>query len=368
MKKNLPVIFSLFSAASFAQLNTSEMAPVYTGESVPHTTTVSAETSGDRAFWTIQLDVNVLTINAGLAACYWTGTEFWVAKWSNDTLHTVSATGVVLDSFVVAGVSGTRSITSDGTNMYLGANTTDIYKVDPVTKTLTSTITTSVANCRYVTYDPTLDGGAGGFWAGSWGTDITAVSLTGTTLSAITAATHGLTGVYGMAYDGVSPSGPYLWAYDQATGTSTATLVQLSMSGTPTGLVHDTQMDLGTAPPNTGLSGGLFVANDFVPGKNTIGGINQGVSLFAYELADLAGVDENSTTHLTVYPNPATDALTLSTNAAVEQISVYSCSGQLMLTSNSTSKTIDVSSLNSGIYVVQVRTGNGIVTERFVKN
>lgn len=369
MKKNLLLVLSVSATASFAQVNTAEMAPAYLGESVNATPTTTLETSGDRAFWTIQLDEDVLSIYAGLAGCYWTGTEFWVSKWSNDTLLTLNAAGVPTDTFVVAGVTGTRGITSDGTSMYLSANGTAIYKVNPTTKTLTSTINTSVANCRYVTYDPSLNSGAGGFWTGTWATDITAVSMSGTTLTTIPAATHGLTAMYGLAYDNVSPSGPYLWAYDQGVGTSTATLVQLSMTGTQTGLVHDTQTDLGATPPNTGLGGGLFIVNDFVTGKNTIGGINQGVSLFAYELADLAGVSENTVNTLSVYPNPATNVLTITTDAQlIERTSVYAVNGQLMFTNTENDRTIDVSSLSSGIYVLQIQTANGVVTTRFEKN
>lgn len=368
MIRNLLLVASLAPVLGFAQLNSAEHAPTFIGETNSTGNEATSEESGDRAFWTIQLDVDVLTVNTGLAACFWTGTEFWVAKWSNDTLHTLNAAGVETSAFVVPGVTGTRSITSDGTHIYLGANTPSIFKVDPTTKTLTSTITTSVPNCRWLTYDPTLDAGAGGFWTGSWATDITSVSMTGTTLTTLPAANHALTTIYGMAYDGVSPSGPYLWAFEQTAAGTGANIVQLSMTGTPTGLSHNTQTDL-TGAPNTGLAGGLFVADDFVVGKNTIGGISQGESIFAYELADLAGTEEMENGSFSVYPNPVTDVLTITTSAvSVELISIYSANGQLIMTTNENSKTIDVSMLTPGVYFIQVQSENGISTERFVKN
>ncbi|MBK7130528.1 MAG: T9SS type A sorting domain-containing protein [Crocinitomicaceae bacterium] len=370
MKRNLLFVSVLLSYCGIAQVSYNEMSPVYNGESGITTTGTTSGTvtfSGDRAFWDVQLDVDATTIAPGLAACYWTGTEFWVARWGNDSLFTVNASGVTTDTFVVAGVTGTRAITSDGTDMYLAANTTSIYKVNKTTKTLTSTITTSVTNCRYLTYDPTLNGGAGGFWTGTWATDWTAVSMSGATLSTISAATHGMTTTYGLAYDGVSISGPYLWAFDQTAAGTGATLVQFDMSGNPTGLTHDTQSDLQTAP-NTGLAGGLWISDNYSPGVNSIGGISQGVSLFVYELADLASVSEQEMETVSVYPNPVVDVLTISTDAKnIERIEIYSLNGQLIVSQNQTSNSVDVVELLSGVYLIKVYTESSVLTSRFVK-
>ena len=301
MIKNLQIIMSLLvvSTTCFAQQNNSEAAPF------PSSTTALEQ----RALWTIQLDVDPKPIALGLAGALWTGTEFWLSKWGNDSIFTANAAGSMISSFTIPGITGTRSITTNGTSIYIGANTTSIFQVDPATKTIISTITTAVTNCRYVTYDPTLNAGAGGFWTGSYGSDITAVSMTGATLSTISAATHGLTGIYGMAYDSYSAGGPYLWANDQdATG---ATLQQISIaSGAMTGLSHDTNLDLqGGAGVGVGLAGGLFITNSFVTGQKTIGGLNQGLSLFAYELSDPLGVNsiDKNEFELSVFPNPSAD-------------------------------------------------------------
>ncbi len=247
----------------------------------------SNSSTNQKALWGIQLDVDPTAIGTALAGAAWTGTEFWVAEWNSSTLYTANAAGASTGTFTIAGVSGTRSITTDGTDMYIGTAGTSIYKVNPTTKTLTGTITTSVASCRYVTFDPTLDGGNGGFWCGAYGSDIVAVSMTGTTLSTITSATHGLTGIYGMAHDTYSAGGPFLWAFDQ--GGNGADIVQLTMAGVPTGLVHDATLDLQGG--NTGIGGGLFICNNFVTGQNSMIGICQGASLFSYELSDPANDD-----------------------------------------------------------------------------
>jgi len=229
--------------------------------------------------WDVQMDSDPTLVNAGLAGVYWTGTEFWMAEWSSATIFTADAAGTSTGSFTVPGVTGARSFTTDGTNVFIGAATTQIFEVDPVTKTLVSTITTTVANCRYLTYDPNLNGGAGGFWTGQYGTDITAVDMSGTTLSTIPAATHTLAGIYGMAWDNSMSGGPYLWAFDQ--GGNGANLVQLTMTGTPTGLVKDVADQFGG-----GIAGGAFITNNFVTGTTSLIALNQGTRLVSYLLLD----------------------------------------------------------------------------------
>lgn len=367
MKKKLQFVFSLlvFSSASFAQQNNNEEAPFVAGG---HSLTV------DRALWTVQLDIDPKNTALGIAGAFWTGTEFWVSKWGNDSLFTINASGVATGSFTIPGITGTRSITSDGTSFYIGANTTSIYKVNPITKTLIGTIATSVPLCRYVTYDPTLNAGAGGLWTGTYSSDIVAVSFAGATLSTIPATTHGLTGIYGIAYDPYSSGGPYLWAYDQTT--PGATLFQLEIAtGALTTLSHDTQLDL-AAGVGGGLAGGLFITNSFVTGKKTIGGINQGLSLFAYELADPSGVESinKNDFDLSVYPNPSSYSSEIKfklNSENVVSVEVYNLLGSLVskvdaekMSSGVHTISIDDSNLNNGSYMVKLIVGNTFASSK----
>lgn len=367
MIRKLQFIMSLLVVSASALAQQSEVAP----------TPSTLASAPERALWTIQLDVDPKPTALGLAGALWTGTEFWVSKWGNDSLFTLNASGVMTSSFTIPGITGTRSLTTNGTSIFIGANTSSIYQVDPATKTITSTIVTSVANCRYVSYDPTLNAGAGGFWTGSYGSDITAVSMTGTTLTSILSTSHGLTGIYGLAYDPYSAGGPYLWAYDQdATG---ATLQQISIAtGSLTGLSHDTNLDLMSgAGVGTGLAGGLFITNSFASGQKTIGGINQGLSLFAYELSDPVGVNsiDKNEFELSVFPNPSVDAATVSFKLNAEEmvtVEVYNIVGSLVSTVDAGSKTagahsikIDNSNLANGAYFVKLTVGNTVVSSKF---
>ena len=222
------------------------------------------------------------------AGAYWTGTEFWVSKWNSDTLATLDINGSVTQIFTIPGVTGIRSITSDGTFIYLGTAGSAIRRINPANKTLVNSITVtgaaSTIGTRFLTYDPTLNSGGGGFYIGNFSSAIGVISITGATLSTIPLATHGRAGMYGAAYDGISTGGPYLWVFHQAGTPSNAVISQLQLpAGTFTGVSFDVANDIGLP---TALAGGLFIGSGLVPGENTIGGILQGTPnvLFGYEL------------------------------------------------------------------------------------
>jgi hypothetical protein len=233
---------------------------------------------------------------AGLA---WSGTEWWFSLWNKDSLFTMDAAGNLTSSFKIAGVgagnSGIRSITTDGTNLYMADNTATIKIVDPATKTLTGTISGASLgfNARAITYSSAINGGLGGFYVSNFGTPIAEMDMNGNVLSTIPTSTHGLAGIYGIAFDNLSVGGPFLWCYDQGSGGAFNNLVRLELpSGIPTFVIHDVNGDVG-AQVNTGIAGGLFITNSFVTGENTIAGISQGApfdALFAYELDSVSQI------------------------------------------------------------------------------
>lgn len=242
------------------------------------------------AQWDQQFNFDISTelgyfANAG---AFWTGTEFWVSKWNSDTIASLDINGNQTSIFTIPGISGVRSITTDGTDLFLGGAADTVYRVNPATKTLISKIPISGAaaniGARFLTYDPTLDGGNGGFYIGNFTSPIGVISKTGATLNTIATATHGRVGMYGAAYDPISTGGPYLWVFEQSGSPSDGVISQLQLpAGTWTGVSFDVASDLGL--PNAG-AGGLFIASGIVPGQNTIGGVLQGDpnTLFGLEL------------------------------------------------------------------------------------
>ena len=290
-----------FSGYSFAQDNARGIATQNTpviplgAEAAPNLAAPNGvQMQGTAALWDIQFAYNATDTAAGdlgMAGCNWINGEFWVSRWASDTLYRFDINGSLISEFTIPNLSGTRSFTTDGTNLYAANASNTISIINPTTQTVTGTITSQASvTARHCTYDSTLDNGNGGFWTGNFNTDIVAISMTGTVLSTITTATHGLGGMYGSAFDNVSTGGPYLWIFHQG-GTAQSEITQLQLpAGTQTGITHDVIGDVGAQIGLTsGLAGGLFITDQIVPNQWTIGGLCQGTpsnTIFGYELSD----------------------------------------------------------------------------------
>lgn len=71
-----------------------------------------------------------------------------------------------------------------------------------------------------------------------------------------------------------------------------------------------------------------------------------------------------------IYPNPTSDILSISANASIENISIYSLLGQKVLSNNpnSNSVTLNVSNLMTGIYIVKSTINGNVISKRIIKN
>jgi len=85
---------------------------------------------------------------------------------------------------------------------------------------------------------------------------------------------------------------------------------------------------------------------------------------------DLTFIDSEK---LLVYPNPASDLLTIHLNGLgneVEQIIVYSVTGQEVYNSGTVQTKrlqLDVADYTDGIYIVKAFTNGGVITKKFKK-
>ena len=68
---------------------------------------------------------------------------------------------------------------------------------------------------------------------------------------------------------------------------------------------------------------------------------------------------------INIYPNPATNILTIEANDVIKKVSIYNMLGQLILVSNTLN--IDVSNLKVGNYLVKLSTEKGSFGTRFIK-
>lgn len=84
--------------------------------------------------------------------------------------------------------------------------------------------------------------------------------------------------------------------------------------------------------------------------------------------------NQNESLSVTVFPNPTRDQFTIyDLRCTIEKIEIYSALGEKVfsqkLKANSQEQqiNIDVSSFNTGIYFAQIKTDNGIVTKKIIK-
>lgn len=85
----------------------------------------------------------------------------------------------------------------------------------------------------------------------------------------------------------------------------------------------------------------------------------------------MLGIDENTFANaITIYPNPVKNILQINTqDKTIDQINIYSALGSRVrqLDIDTVSPTMDVSSLASGVYYVQLYSGKNVALKKFIK-
>lgn len=118
-----------------------------------------------------------------------------------------------------------------------------------------------------------------------------------------------------------------------------------------------------------------------LPTKDKVGNsriINNTIDRGAYEYinfhksSDIKDVksDEfyvNQETNFSIFPNPVNDILNIKYDGLIKSVELYDLQGQLVLTTNQ--KTLEISKLQSGVYVLKIQDEkNNIVYKQFLKN
>ena len=87
------------------------------------------------------------------------------------------------------------------------------------------------------------------------------------------------------------------------------------------------------------------------------------VSMLITAMDDVAG---NATR---IYPNPASDMINITADATILNVNIYNQAGQLVKSQNVNAKSFnqDISELPKGLYMIQLKTVNTIITERIIK-
>lgn len=79
-----------------------------------------------------------------------------------------------------------------------------------------------------------------------------------------------------------------------------------------------------------------------------------------------ASVDDVFSSKVSIFPNPASSLLTVSSNKTIDKIEIFNLLGKNIISSKS--NLINVTNLSSGIYLLKVSSGNKIASKKFIKN
>ena len=82
-------------------------------------------------------------------------------------------------------------------------------------------------------------------------------------------------------------------------------------------------------------------------------------------------VEHNNELNCNIYPNPASDILTIATELRVEEIAIYDIYGRAVrqqVNETTGQQVVDVADLENGIYFINIKTDKGNIVKRFIKN
>ncbi|WXT99285.1 T9SS type A sorting domain-containing protein [Seonamhaeicola sp. MEBiC1930] len=79
-------------------------------------------------------------------------------------------------------------------------------------------------------------------------------------------------------------------------------------------------------------------------------------------------VTDNNITETKLWPNPTTNSIKISNYKEFQNLSVYNSVGQLVLQQNINNESIDISKLNSGIYIFKLSGSNTTINKFIIKN
>ena len=108
--------------------------------------------------------------------------------------------------------------------------------------------------------------------------------------------------------------------------------------------------------------GGIHTLN-----LTTVNGCDSTVTLDLSVYECNVGVEENVSSKISVYPNPANDEVFIKSDSPIEKVELYSLTGALLMQENNFSGKISVSAFPQGVYLLKVYTDKGVAVSKIVK-
>ncbi|MCD8483436.1 MAG: S8 family serine peptidase [Verrucomicrobia bacterium] len=231
-----------------------------------------AQSSG-RVFGQIlqTFNVSAKTGDLGIVSVAWLNNRFYVGGRNSTAripqIYVLDREGNLVNQFALPGVSagswGARDMTSDGFYLYAGWDG-GIVKLDMIGNFVAALPKPSgVGAVNALAYDRHT----GNFWVGDFYSGLIEMRPDGEVLRRIPKPDY-MELMFGVAYDDVTPGGPYLWVAE-IKELPTRRIHQFDPhTGTYTGLTF-------TMNPADGFSAGLDFTSDWQPGTATLLAINQ---------------------------------------------------------------------------------------------
>lgn len=115
----------------------------------------------------------------------------------------------------------------------------------------------------------------------------------------------------------------------------------------------------------------IITAKDSIFEVTIAGAILQGhgFNTMADECIGYVGIEEHTIQNqfIKLYPNPTTNQLQIETEEDITYLKVYNQLGKEVTYKLLTEKNIDVSGLSIGLYILEIKTGNGFIRQKFIK-
>jgi hypothetical protein len=115
----------------------------------------------------------------------------------------------------------------------------------------------------------------------------------------------------------------------------------------------------------------VFIANGTSTYYIMVEGYGSNSGNFSLEVTcELLGTNDNTIEGFSFYPNPATDAINLSSTENIERVTIYNILGQKVIDQdiNATSSQLNVANLVTGAYLMQVSVDGKTATYKVLKN
>ncbi|MBL4703926.1 MAG: T9SS type A sorting domain-containing protein, partial [Flavobacteriales bacterium] len=75
-------------------------------------------------------------------------------------------------------------------------------------------------------------------------------------------------------------------------------------------------------------------------------------------------IKEHPEENTTIYPNPSTGEIKIETDLNISRTSIYSMIGEMVYSSSASKKTLNLKSLEAGVYLVIIESKNAAVIKR----